>query len=84
MSLSNILSALAITLHKADIALLIIILVVVAGIVTFYFLQPVIRKKEFEEQRANFAKREETFRENLKVLQGEKENTKEIEQNDEK
>lgn len=60
--------------HGADKGLLIIIAIVVAGIVAFYFLQPIIRRKEFEEQRANFVKREATFRENLENLQSEKEN----------
>ena len=82
MRLSNILSTLAITLHKADVILLIIILVVIVGIVAFYFLQPIIRKKEFEEQRANFVKREETFRQNLKVLQGQKEKINETKEKD--
>ena len=73
MLLNNILSALAVKINTVDIWFAAIILVVIIGIVTFYFLQPVIRRKEYEEQRANFAKREETFRQNLKVLQGEKE-----------
>ena len=73
MLLNNILSALAVKINTVDIWFAAIILVVIIGIVTFYFLQPVIRRKEYEEQRANFAKREETFRENLKALQGEKE-----------
>lgn len=60
--------------HDADKGLLIIIAIVVAGIVAFYFLQPIIRRKEYEEQRANFVKREATFRENLENLQSEKEN----------
>jgi uncharacterized membrane protein YgaE (UPF0421/DUF939 family) len=73
MLLNNILTALAVKINPVDIVFLIIIAVVVAGIVTFYFLQPIIRKKEIEEQRANFKKREATFRENLKQLQGDKE-----------
>lgn len=73
MLLNNILTALAVKINPVDIVFLIIIAVVVAGIVAFYFLQPIIRRKEIEEQRANFVKREETFRKNLKVLQGEKE-----------
>lgn len=73
MLLNNILTTLAVKINPVDIVFLIIIAVVVAGIVAFYFLQPIIRRKEIEEQRANFVKREETFRKNLKVLQGEKE-----------
>lgn len=73
MTLNNILTTLALKINPVDIVFLIIIAVVVAGIVAFYFLQPIIRRKEIEEQRANFVKREETFRKNLKVLQGEKE-----------
>lgn len=73
MTLNNILTTLALKINPVDIVFLIIIAVVVAGIVAFYFLQPIIRKKEIEEQRANFKKREATFRENLKQLQGDKE-----------
>ena len=73
MTLNNILTTLALKINPVDIVFLIIIAVVVTGIVAFYFLQPIIRRKEIEEQRANFVKREETFRKNLKVLQGEKE-----------
>ena len=76
MYLSNILSSLAIKINPVDIVFLIIILVVAAGIVAFYFLQPVIRRKEIEEQRANFVKREATFRENLKALQGDNKENK--------
>ena len=73
MLLNNILSTMAVKINPVDVVFLVIILVVIAGIVTFYFLQPVIRRKEYAEQRANFAKREETFRQNLKALQGETE-----------
>ena len=76
MLLNNILSTLAVKINPVDIVFLIIILVVIAGIVTFYFLQPIIRRKEIEEQKANFAKREETFRQNLKALQGDTEENK--------
>lgn len=82
MCLNNVLSSLAVKINKVDIIFLIIIAVVVIGIVTFYFLQPIIRKKEIEEQRANFVKREATFRENLKALQGQSEDT--IENKEEK
>lgn len=74
MYLNNVLTTLAIKFNKIDIVFFILILVVIVGIVTFYFLQPIIRKKEIEEQRANFAKREATFRENLTALQANKEN----------
>ena len=76
MLLNNILATLAVKINPVDIVFLIIILVVIAGSVTFYFLQPIIRRKEIEEQRANFAKREETFRQNLKALQGDSEDKK--------
>lgn len=56
-------------LGGVDIAFLIIALVSIALIVGFYFLIPVINKKQYELQRENLKKREEVFKENLRLKQ---------------
>ena len=44
---------------------------------------PIIKRKQYAEARANLKKREETFRANLKKLNGEVEATKAQEESDE-
>lgn len=49
-----------------------IILFIIIGIfIAVYLLTPIIKRKQFEEARANLRKREVTFRANLKRLSGE-------------
>ena len=67
------------TLGGVDIAFLIIAIVAIALIVGFYFLIPVINKKQYELQRENLKKREEVFKENLRLKQ-ERENAHKAEE----
>ena len=60
-------------LTKPDLIFFIVIGVAVALILVWYFLQPIIKRKQFAEARENLKKREETFRANLKTLNQETE-----------
>lgn len=60
-------------LTKPDLIFFIAIGVAVALILVWYFLQPIIKRKQFAEARENLKKREETFRANLKTLNQEDE-----------
>lgn len=51
-----------------DLKFYIVLGVIVAVVIIAYFLTPVIKRKQYAEARANLAKREETFRANLKNL----------------
>lgn len=55
-------------LTKPDLIFFICVAVVIVLILVWYFLQPIIKKKQFAEARENLKKREETFRANLKNL----------------
>lgn len=59
------------TLTQPDLKFFITIIVIVVACVAVYLLTPIIKRKQFAEQRANLKKREETFRANLKSLQPE-------------
>ena len=58
-------------LTKPDLAFFIVLIAIVVVCVAVYLLTPVIKRKQFEEARANLRKREETFRANLRNLQPE-------------
>ena len=64
-----------IELTGPDLMFLIVIISIVAACVIIYLLTPIIKRKQFEEQRANLKKREETFRANLKKLKPEEINS---------
>lgn len=51
-----------------DLIFFIILLAIIGTFVLVYFLTPIIKRKKFEEARANLRKREETFKANLKRL----------------
>lgn len=59
-------------LGSVDIAFFIICGIIVALIVAYYFLIPVINRKQYQEQRENLRKREESFKRNLDKLKYEK------------
>ena len=56
------------TITKPDLIFFIILAVIAGAFVLAYVLTPIVKKKQFEEARANLRKREETFRANLKKL----------------
>lgn len=56
------------TLTTPDLIFFIILAVIIGAFVLVYLLTPIVKKKQFEEARANLKKREETFRANLKNL----------------
>ena len=60
-------------LTKPDLIFFIAIVVAILLILVWYFLQPIIKRKQFAEARENLKKREETFRANLKTLNQETE-----------
>lgn len=49
------------SLKSADIVFFIMLVVIVAACVGVYFLIPVIKRKQFDEQKENLRKREEAF-----------------------
>ena len=55
------------SLGKVDIIFFVSIAVVVLLCVGFYFLIPVLNRKQYQEMRENLAKREAAFKSNLKV-----------------
>ncbi|MCR5422596.1 MAG: hypothetical protein K6E74_03060 [Bacilli bacterium] len=55
------------SLGKVDIIFFIVIAVVILLCVGFYFLIPVLNRKQYQEMRENLAKREAAFKSNLKV-----------------
>ena len=55
-------------LTKPDLIFFIAIVVAILLILVWYFLQPIIKRKQLAEARENLKKREETFRANLKNL----------------
>lgn len=59
------LELLANTLGAWDIGFFVACAVIVAAIVGFYFLIPIINKKQYQEQRENLKKREAAFKANL-------------------
>lgn len=56
------------TLTTPDLIFFIILAVIFGAFGLAYILTPIVKKKQFEEARANLKKREETFRANLKNL----------------
>lgn len=56
-------------LTKPDLTFFIVLIAIIVICVAVYLLTPIIKRKQFEEARANLRKREETFRANLKNLQ---------------
>ncbi len=54
-------------LPKVDIWFFIILAVIILGLVVYYFLIPVIHRKEYEAQRENLKKREKVFKANLRT-----------------
>ena len=52
------------SLPVADIVLFIVLGAIIAISVAFYFLIPVFNKKQYQEQRENLKKREESFKAN--------------------
>ena len=56
------------TITKPDLIFFIILAAIGGAFLLAYFLTPIIKRKQFEESRANLKKREETFRANLKKL----------------
>ena len=59
-------------LTKPDLIFFIAIAVAILLIFVWYFLQPIIKRKQLAEARENLKKREETFRANLKTLNQDK------------
>lgn len=59
-------------LTKPDLIFFIAIVVAILLILVWYFLQPIIKRKQLAEARENLKKREETFRANLKTLNQDK------------
>lgn len=54
-------------LPKVDIWFFAIIAAVIIGLVIYYFLIPVIHRKEYQAQRENLKKREKVFKANLRT-----------------
>jgi len=54
-------------LKSVDIIFFIVCLAIVAIGIGFYFLIPVLNKKQYQEQRENLKKREEAFNSNKKI-----------------
>lgn len=54
-----------------DLVFFIILLVIIGAFGIAYILNPIIKRKQYAEARANLKKREETFRANLKNLNAE-------------
>ena len=59
-------------LTKPDLIFFIAVVVAILLILVWYFLQPIIKRKQLAEARENLKKREETFRANLKTLNQDK------------
>ena len=59
------------TLKTPDIIFFITLAVIAVLIALVYFLTPIVKRKQFEEARANLKKREETFKANLSKLKHE-------------
>ena len=55
------------SLKTTDIVFFIVLAVIVAVCVAFYFLIPVFNKKQYQEQRENLKKREKTFKANASI-----------------
>ena len=60
-------NAILFSLGKVDTIFFVSILVVIGICVGIYFLIPVINRKQYKEMRDNLAKREASFKSNLKV-----------------
>ena len=56
------------TITKPDLIFFIILAAIAGVFALVYILTPIVKRKQFEEARANLRKREETFRANLKKL----------------
>lgn len=69
---------LARTPNDADLVFFICLGVIVVICIAIYFLIPVFKRKQFEEQRANLKKREEVFKANMAQRQ---ENTQTVDTN---
>ena len=54
-------------LKSVDIWLFVILGIIIAICVAVYFLIPVLNKKQYQEQRDNLKKREESFKANAKI-----------------
>ena len=54
-------------LPKVDIWFFAIIAAVIIGLVIYYFLIPVIHRKEYQAQRENLKKREKVYKANLRT-----------------
>lgn len=59
-------------IKTVDVVFFVICGVIAALMVAYYFLIPVINKKQYQEQRENLRKREESFKKNLDRLKYEK------------
>ena len=71
MFLENMLkSTLLFTLKKPDLIFAIILAAIIGVFILVYILTPIVKKKQFDEAKANLRKREETFRANLQRLNG--------------
>ena len=55
----------AFSLGRVDIIFFVVIAVIIALCIAFYFLMPVINKKQYHEQRENLKKREAAFKTNI-------------------
>ena len=58
-------------LTKADREFFMFLGIIVGIFLVGYLLMPIIKRKQFQEARENLRKREETFKANIKKLQGE-------------
>ena len=58
-------------LTKADREFFMFLGILVGIFLVGYLLMPIIKRKQFQEARENLRKREETFKANIKKLQGE-------------
>ena len=56
----------AFSLGKVDVIFFVIILVVIAAAIGFYFLIPVLNRKHYQQMRDNLEKRESAFKSNIR------------------
>ena len=62
---------------EPDLKFFIFLGIIVAVFLVAYLVTPIIKRKQFKEARENLKKREETFRANLKKLNGQSEDSNE-------
>ena len=55
------------SLNKVDVIFFVLILVAILVCVGIYFLIPIINRKQYQQMRENLAKREASFKSNLRI-----------------